>query len=254
MTTTLDIQYYTLLLPPPYSYAYGLALTLTEDGVRVVLDWRYTDRDELTDEEIADEGFIADDDFFWKGTLPAVWESALQALLRDTQWVSETATDDSALSATLTRSSEVVASGSPGNRQEWEYFLQELVQAIYEAAQRERPLQIAYRRVERDGAPVQVHWEASFLHRHFALTRLVNGRKQEQPLDWHRLRPLLRVWYVPDYDLEQATADLPHRAGEYVDPGDGLWYQLDKAVVNPGKTNALKTLRETIRHFEEAGW
>lgn len=249
MPAEVDIRYQTRSLPPPYSYQYTLELRSEDQAVRVRLDWKYTDRDELTDEEIEEEGFSANDDFFWQGTLPVVWGAALHDLLRETRWVSETANDGSFLSVTVSEPSGEVTGGSPHDQAEWEYFLQEVVQAVYEAAQRERPLQLAYLSFA-GGKPVELRWEASFLQRRFTLTPVLNDQPQEQPLPWQQLRPLLEAWYVPDYYSEKAEAGLPRHAGEYVDPGDGRWYQLGKAATNPGKSDAIGQLRATIRRFE----
>lgn len=250
MPFTTDIRYRTLSLPPPYSYEYILQLKLTERSVRALLDWQYTDRDELTDEEIAEEGFSADDNFHWEGTLPKVWADALQSLLNNTRWQQETDTDDSSLSMTVSKSAYEVTTGGPHNRSEWEYFLQEAVQAIYEAAQREGVLRLGYLSIPKQGESIEIHWVASFMHRRFTMKRAAGGQIQERALSWQQLRPLLQVWYVPDYFTEQAESDIPSQAGEYVDPGDGSWYRLGQAVANPGKSDALGRLRQAVQNFE----
>ena len=249
MPTVVAIRYQTLSVPPPYSYRYALELRPEDRAVRVRLDWNFTDRDELTDEEIEEEGFSADDDFFWEGALPSVWKVALHELLHDTRWVPETTTNDSALSVTVTESTKEEVEGSPHNHAEWEYFLQEVVQAVYEAAQRERPLRLAYLFWE-GRKPVELRWEASFLHRRFTVMRVTDQPPQERPLPWQQLRPLLQAWYVPDYHSEKAERDIPRPAGEYVDPGDGRWYQLGKAATNPGKHDAIGQLRSAIQRFK----
>ena len=250
MPAVVDIRYQTRSLPPPYSYCYALELRPEDKAIRVRLDWKYTDRDELTDEEIIEEGFSADDDFFWEGALPSVWKAALHELLHDTRWVAETATNDSTLRVTVTKSAKEKeeVEGSPHNHAEWEYFLQEAVQAIYEAAQRERPLRLEYLFWE-SHKPVEFRWEASFLHRRFTMMRVMDEQQPERLLPWHQLRPLLQEWYVPDYDPEKAERDVPRQAGEYVNPGDGRWYQLGKAATNPGKHDAIGQLRATIRRL-----
>ena len=215
----------------------------------VHLDWNYTDRDELTDEEIDEEGFSANDDFFWKGALPLVWKEALHALLHGTRWGPETATRDSSLSITVTESTKEDTPRSPLNHSEWEYFLQEVVQAIYEAAHRERPLRLAYLKIWEGGKPLELRWEASFLHRRFTVTRATDKPPQEQTLPWQQLRPMLQAWYVPDYHSERAERGIPRQAGEYLDPGDGHWYQLGRAATNPGKHDAIEELRTIVRGY-----
>lgn len=250
-TTVVNIRYQTLLLPPPYSYRYALVLQPEERALRVRLEWTHTDRDELTGEAIEEEGFSANDDFFWEGMLPQVWAAALDDLLRETHWVPETASNDSSLRVTVTKSSEDMTQGSPHDHAEWEYFLQEMVQAVYEAAQREHPLQLAYLTSRRDSQPTELRWKASFLHRRFTLVHLADDQQQEYQLPWQKLRALLQAWYVPDYYSEKAESGVPSLPGEYVDPGDGLWYQFGKAVTNPGKSDAVGHLQRVIRQFED---
>ncbi|MGB3778659.1 MAG: hypothetical protein WA960_09905 [Tunicatimonas sp.] len=249
MPTVVNIRFQTRSLPPPYSYHYALELRLEDQAVRARLDWTYTDRDELTEGDIEEEGFSANDDFFWEGTLPLVWKAPLHDLLQNPRWLPETATDDSALRVTVTDSTKETTGGSPYDHAEWEYFLQETVQAIYEAAQRERPLRLAYLAIQEDGKPVELRWEASFLHRSFTMMRVSDDQSPKQPVPWQQLRSLLQAWYVPDYHPEKAEPSFPQQAGDYVDPGDGHWYQLGKAATNPGKPDAIGHLRSAVRSF-----
>ena len=252
MPTTIDIRYQTLQLPPPYSYAYTLQFRPEGKGVGVRLVWEYTDRDELTAEEVAEEGFTTDDDFHWQGTLPTVWNEALRDLQRRSRWVSEADPGDSALRVTVTDASSPVSTGSPGNRLEWEYFLQEAVQAVYEAARRERPLQLAYLRLDARDGREEIRWKASFEHRRFTVVRTAQGQSSSRELPWPQLRPLLEGWYVPDYLSERAESGAPRQPGEYIDPGEGIWYRWGKAVVNPGQSDALGRLRRIIEQFKGA--
>ncbi len=249
-TTVVDIYYQTRRLPPPYSYRYALLLQPKDQALRVRLEWTYTDRDELTEEDIEAEGFSANDDFFWEGALPVVWTATLHDLLRETRWVPENTSNDSSLRVMVTRSSEEVVQGSPHDHPEWEYFLQETIQAVYEAAQRERPLRLAYLNFQKDRESVELRWEASFLTRTLILVRITDGVPQERTVPWPLLRPLLQAWYVPDYDPEKAEASIPRLSGEYADPGDGRWHQFGKAVTNPGKPDTIGNLRVAIRRFE----
>jgi hypothetical protein len=42
------------------------------------------------------------------------------------------------------------SAGNPINQTDWEYFLQELIQAIYETSQKEAPFHLEYRRIDKD--------------------------------------------------------------------------------------------------------
>ena len=253
MFSSVDIHYQTVALPPPYAYRYFLKMFPEGNALRVRLDWRYTDREELTSEEVEEEGFSMSDDFFWEGTLPEVWKSPLNDLLRSTQWLSNTAPDDTSLRVTVNDSDEQVTVGSPRNPETWEYFLQEVVQAVYEAAQREQPLRIAYLALRKGSEPVEIHWKASFLLREFTQTQRLGDRQAKKQLPWSQLRSLLQVWYVPDYHPEKAEKSTPRQKGQYIDPGDGNWYQLGKAVTNPGKPDAIGQLQTAVQRLSNDG-
>ena len=248
MNQTIDIHYQTLALPPPYSYAYTLRIALTAQRVKVKLAWHYTDRDELSEEEIREEGFTPDDDIRWQGTLPAVWAPALRELLDQTRWLAEETvpSGDSRLAVTVTDAQGKVTTGTPADAQRWEYQLQELIQGIYEAGKREHPLRLRYLDLT-PNSPVKATLDASFMHRRFAVTTEQGSWTYSHVLPWQKLPPLLEALYLPDYHTELSESALPHKPGQYVDPGDGLWYPLGKAVVNPGKTDAVGTLRKIMK-------
>jgi hypothetical protein len=246
MVAAVHVHFHTPLLPPPYAYRYTLTLQPQKQALHVGLVWTYTGRDELTEDEIAEEGFTTDDDFNWEGTLPLTWQKALDDLLRVTRWLPPA--DDDSLRVSVTDSDQKIEHKTPNDRAEWEYFLQEVIQAVYEAARRERPLRFAYLLIENNSS-TQLTWEASFLHRHLTLTQIADRQRQELRPRWPELRPLLQAWYVPDYHPDKSTLRMPDRPGAYLDPGDGRWYQLGKAVTNPGTSDAIGRLQAAIERF-----
>ena len=248
MSKQIDVHYQTLTLPPPYSYAYDLRITLVNQAINVDLVWYYTDRDELTEEEVLDEGFTTDDDFRWQGTLPQVWVAVLDRLLDTTQLTpEETSTArDNLLTVTVTDAKGATLTGTPDNFQRWEYRLQELVQAVYEASRREHPLRIRYLDYRQTGSLTKVTLEGSFMYRRFTVTLEQDAKTATQEAPWQQLSSLLEVLYLPDYDSEQSIIAQPRKPGQYVDPGDGRWYQLGRAVTNPGKKDVVKIVTERL--------
>lgn len=243
----LVIHYQTLSLPPPYSYVYTLKINLTASAPGVRLDWQYTERDELSEEEIWEEGFTSDDDFHWQGTLPEVWGSVLTQSLEQSQLNADTTslTPDTALWLTVTDGQGRITTGTPRDLSYWEYLLQELVQGVYEVAQRELPLHIRYLAIPTTGPPVQATLTASFAYRRFTVTVEQDSPMPTRNLPWQQLRSLLEKMYIPDYHTDRAVSRLPQRPGWYLNPGDG-WYELGRAITNPGKTDAVGQLRQTI--------
>lgn len=247
---TIDIRYQTLTLPPPYAYQYHLRIELTDSRPRVALHWRYTGRDELSEEEIWEEGFTPHDDFQWKGSLPAEWSAPLRLQLEQTAWLSEeaaldeAAAKDASLTFTVTRGGRQTTEGIPRQAAEWEYLLQELVQGIYEVSGRELPLRIRYLDIAKNHQS-EAMIEAQFAQRRLTVTTQTGGLSSAQELPWSALRPLLSALYVPDYHTDRTQSDTPRQHGQYIHPGDA-WYRLGRAVTNPGKTDTVANLRQAL--------
>lgn len=241
MNSRLDIHYETLTLPPPYAYAYGIQLKWEKRTADVELTWKYTDRDELSEEEVLEEGFTPDDDFHWQGQLPSVWVPVLNTLIDATELLPASATHGTLLTVAVADTQGNTSSGTPNNLQQWEYQLQELVQAVYEASQREHPLRIRYID-QRPSNATSITIEASFLHRRLVSTLRQGSKTTTQEVPWHELQTLLPVLYLPDYDIEQSVATQPRKPGRYIDPGDGRWYPLERAVKNPGKKDSISVM------------
>ena len=241
---TIHVRYQTPTLPPPYSYAYTLRAELLPQRVAIQLDWQYTDRDELSEEEIGEEGFSMDDDFRWQGDLPGVWKPVLRELVAQTRWLPAAASAEG--SDTLVVAVTEAPGGVPDDVARWEYLLQELVQAVYEASGRERPLQIRYREQGPPSPSVAVTIELRFCHRRATATVKQNSQNHTQELSWQEMRTLLETLYLPDYHTERSQAKPPQQPGRFVDPGDGRWYLLGTAVSNPGKSDIVETLRQML--------
>ena len=243
---TIDIHYQTLVLPPPYAYTYRLWIELASSELRVSLDWQYTGRDELSEEEVWEEGFSPNDDFRWKGNLPSAWLPPLRSLLEQTHWLPEAtaSVEDTLITFTTADTEKPAVRRIPHNLPEWDYLLQELIQGIYEVSQRELPLQIRY--LDINGKyKTEATMEAQFAHRQFTVAARDHNQSHTSELPWSALRPLLSALSVPDYHADQAQSTVPRQNGRYIHPGDA-WYRLGRAVTNPGKTDAVARLQQAI--------
>ena len=244
----LQIAFETLSVPPPYSYQYTFDLQFAEEEFKVQYELKYTNRDELTEEEIWEEGFSNEDDFSWHGQLPQIWNTTLKEAWQKTQLRAADKITDSlenglVMTAELTGGQQI--NGVPEKVSEWEYLLQELTQAVYEAAQREHPLRIRYLERSAKGEEIQVIINAHFLYRTFEVIRQQGKKSQQQSLPWSESKALLSTLYQLDFDVSQAINKMPRRPGKYLDPGDSLWYAWKEAVTNPGKKDYLSI----IAHF-----
>lgn len=243
----IDIALETLSVPPPYSHQYTFQLRFEAEQVQVTYDLQYTDRDELTEEEIWEEGFTPNDDYHWQGTLPQIWYTTLLERWSNTEWADPEEvenTPDNALLVTTTQADGTQQAGLPQAQGSWEYLLQELTQAVYEAAQRELPLQLRYREQQDSEPALDLTLTASFLNRTVKVEYLEDERPHQATPAWSTLEPLLSTIYLLDYDAEQATTKPPTRPGKYLDPGDGHWYALGKQVTNVGSRNHLAEVEQ----------
>ncbi len=235
-------------VPPPYKMRYQLSGTLTDDGLEVSYERHYLDRDELSEEEILEEGFTLDDDFAWSGVLPAVWNDELRRRWQQTTTLRPA--DAATLRLSVRTADGTLARGVPSDPPVWEYLLQELTQAVFEAAGHEGRLLLRYAEVLPDGQSRGWQLEPAFRDRTLRRVRTRHGQPEGEAttLPWAALKPLLKQLYLPDYNPEAAHDALPRTPGHYVDSGDGLWYELDKGLSAPsGNPAALERLRATLR-------
>ena len=248
----LTVHYETLTFSPPFSYRYTLKIRWQSKALSVDYHLEYTDREEMSKEDILEEGFTPNDDFRWQGTLPSAWRQALEEIIDRTPALSKQSLDAYEQSLVLTlQYAGQQHKGWPPNAPEWEYYLQELVQAIYEASQRERPLKIRY--FNNIGEyPQLVHIQASFLHRRLTV-ETKQPKKKTHIKEWKQLKPLLQAVYTLDYDSDQPFEAMigkePQQPGRYIDPGEGRWYLLGRQAKNPGNQDIIESLVTIIYNF-----
>lgn len=243
-------DFQTLLTPPPYSHEYQFIVQPQGEQLKVQYQLIYTERDTLTEEEILEEGFTLNDDYIWEGILPAVWQQALIKMLKQTTKIkSKTASNYSnMITLQIQMPEEEIHEGIPDNLEAWEYFLQEFTQAVFELSQKERPLEIHYLEVLASGQILSIAIKPSFSIRQLKVEVSDNRKKQSKMHTWDQLKPLLKAIYLPDYDESKAKAQQPSKPGQYIDPGEGRWYELRKSVSNPGKKyDAIAALEKEIK-------
>lgn len=226
-----EVQYETPPgLPPPYCYYFHLVSRVVEGAAQVTFDWVYTHREDLSEEEITAEGFTGDDDYHWQGTLHAAWLHQLEKSAANTQAVARPDEEGPYLHVTAEAPHRVLFRGHPRNLTEWEYFLQELVQAIYETGGKEAPLQLRFRKVVAGAPAAEARVEIRFADR--TVTRTGPG-KATASLPWEGMQEELQPIYALQYDAEAAQPKAPGEPGYYLDPGEDRWYELGKSATNP---------------------
>ncbi len=250
----LRIYFQTLMAPPPYSYQYEFVLNPQHNQLQVSYQLTYTERNTLTEEEILEEGFMPNEDFSWEGPLPAIWLQALQEIMAKTQKLKPNLSNDqpNLIRLQLTDMENQLQEGVPNNLEGWEYFLQEMTQAVFELSQKEQTLIIRYREIGRHKQTIDTSFQPVFSQRKLQVEIQQNSKTQQKTIGWQKLKPLLKAVYLPDYDNAKASSAMPDRPGRYIDPGEGIWYDIRKDLTNPGKQyDAIGAMEREIERLIE---
>ncbi|GHB81681.1 hypothetical protein [Persicitalea jodogahamensis] len=223
--------------PPPYAYSYALDLIESENMLLVDFDQRYLDRDELDEEAILEEGFELNSDYAWKGELNAVWIKELEKLLSKESFNHDRLANETENSIELAfniDSAEAIKL-YPEKNEEFEYFLQEIMQGIYEVSGKEKPFQLEYRDIDRQGELV-TNYSAEFANRNFSVQRRGQALKK---LPWKWTQELMGTVFMADFLVDDATREVPKFSGKYLSFGDGLWYEFGETMVEPASDSIV---------------
>lgn len=248
--SAVEIQFNTAeIIPPPYSHCYSMRiddLGSSSPMVRFVL--HYTQREDLTVEEILDEGFSENDDFEWAGELHSAWGETITATLQKTKLTTKPLKAESnEVQITIHTPDAPEQVGIPANTQEWEYLGQELIQAIFETANIEAPLRLIYLKRSPKGQQVQLEMNVFFSRRTVKASMQMGQLKKSRQLDWQTLNPMLKLIYSGEFLAEKALSKEPHSPGKYLSLGDGLWYEFGSSLQNPnGNNRYLSDVENTL--------
>lgn len=224
--TGIILEYHSGIVPPPFSHVFRLMLDWSKTELIAKLDLHYTDREDLSESEILDEGFSVDDDYHYEGPLNPIWRDSIEELLNQTKYASQIHGEGEINIATLIDGNEGPLK-NPSNQEAWQLLAQDLIQAIYETGKKEIPLQINFRVVEKDTIL------DGFITLHFADRKvLLQLGNQESNLNWEYAFQLMKLIFTPDYDYDLAKEKPGNKRGIYLDCGDGLWHELSKGVIN----------------------
>jgi hypothetical protein len=196
--------------------------------IKVDFSINYIDRNELSEEEILDEGFTMDDNYAWKGTVPAIWIAEFQEMLQASHIIRkrEEKEFEDFVEIEL-EEDETRVTVYPVNKEKWAYFLQEFMQAIFETSGRENPFVFTYLEID-DAAETLIDLKASFAEKSFVYN---TNKGTEQQLGWKELERVMDTIYKASFLDEFAVEKRPTKKGKYLTAGDGLWYQLGVGVV-----------------------
>src|SRR5690606_27844448 len=120
------------------SHVYRLALDWSSAELIAELELHYTDREDLTEDEILDEGFTANDDFSYKGALDSVWKKVVSIEFEKTKW-SGRQLEEGGLTLAAIENGKTASAKTPADQEAWQMLAQDVIQAIYETSKKEAP-------------------------------------------------------------------------------------------------------------------
>ena len=239
-------------VPPPFCHYYHLKFKSDNDKWFCTFEWKYHNRGELTIEEINDEGFNENDDYEWQGEInqklidEIINKFSKINLLPEKENIPP---NQNYLHIAIIDFKEIIQEGIPKGQIEYEYFLQEVIQGIYELSGKERPLEINYlRNLQGD------KFEKIKLQLNFSVREVNVSIKTDKKADfirtnipWQQGQEVINQVFNLDFDSNsEDLKDIePSQKGIFIETGDGLWYEMGKSVKNFSKK------RDDLLHVEK---
>jgi hypothetical protein len=235
----LVLEYDSGIIPPPYSHVFRLSLDWSKGDLYVELDLHYTDREDLTQDEILDEGFTQNDDYSYKGLLNSIWIKNIKAEFEKSKW-SGKSLEEGGISINPVENGKETKAKIPANQEEWQLTAQDLIQAIYETTKKEVPLTVHYRQVDNEtsrNSSITIHFSTREV--------LFDLDGKSRAINWEYAIQLMKLIFTPDYNYEIAKTEPGKKRGAYIECGDGYWHELGKGVINIDPSyDAVSKIRE----------
>jgi len=242
---SFEINFTPLDLYPPYANTIYLKFINANNLLKVEFNIKYIGREELTEEEILDEGFTLNDDYQWNGSLSSVWLEPIQSLINKSTFVKE----ESEIKV-LIEAPKIIA-GSPVNTDEWAYLIQELTQAIFETSGKESTLEINFIK-NFPQEYVAVNLKPEFKTRTFLIEIEKNNQKKAVEMKWDYLKNTLQTIYQPEYIYEKSLPSPGKAQGYYINNGEGFWFKANEGIVNlSSQDNSVAQLIEMFEKFSK---
>lgn len=242
----ISFQYNTGPIPPPFCYKYLLEVSIGNTGkVHGKLKLEYFDREDLTEEEIFDEGFSLEDDYHWEGVLPGAWGAEIKKKIESASWKKKLIAneDGSEFLVKLDHGgkSELL---QPADSRDWEIFSQEIMQAIFELGNKEAPLIIRF--FQKDGSKqIELEIKYQFSNREVE----INDHNARTTIDWSEGQKLIKYIFGIDYFPEHAQQTIPKNNGAFISPGDGMWYALEPEKDQARDAEKMKRLINLLLNY-----
>lgn len=231
---TFSLKYQTAEnIPAPFAHAIEINGSFDQD-LELSFELTYLDREDMTEDELMDEGFTANDDFTWKGTLPKVWSDVVFGSLKSANVLNIKSLEPH---QDFWQVDFDGTSFYPKNTDAFKYLIEELQQAVYEKAGKEAALKLTYLKYQ-SGENVEVFVSASFIERKLQLVRtnIIDGSSETKVLVWDELNYILKNTFSGEFEAEFAHSKKPSHKGLFLNAGDELWYEVGKSLlIQPNK-------------------
>lgn len=231
---TFSLKYQTAEnIPAPFAHAIEINGSFDQD-LELSFELTYLDREDMTEDELIDEGFTANDDFTWKGTLPKVWSDVVFGSLKSANVLNIKSLEPHQDFWQVDFDDK---SFYPKNTDAFKYLIEELQQAVYEKAGKEAALKLTYLK-NQSGENVEVFVSASFIERKLQLVRtnIIDGSSETKVLVWDELNYILKNTFSGEFEAEFAHSKKPSHKGLFLNAGDELWYEVGKSLlIQPNK-------------------
>lgn len=237
---TFSLKYQTAEnIPAPFAHAIEINGSF-EQELELSFELTYLDREDMTEDELMDEGFSSNDDFTWKGTLPKVWSDVVFGSLKSANelFIKSLEPHQDFWQVDFNGKSFY-----PKNTDAFKYLIEELQQAVYEKAGREASLKLTFLK-NQSGENMEVAVSASFIERKLQLVRtnIIDGTSETKVLAWDELNFILKNTFSGEFEAEFAHSKKPSHKGLFLNAGDELWYEVGKSLlIQPNKI--LKIMR-----------
>ncbi|MES2520891.1 MAG: hypothetical protein V4585_22440 [Bacteroidota bacterium] len=245
----LEIKFETAdILPPPFSHQILLTLDFQKDFIDTKFEIAYTYRDELSDEEILEEGFTGEEDLAWAGELSNAWKQPILDILKQMpERNNQKAIQEEQNFLEISVDNKVF--GNPKNQEEWEYLLNELSQAVYETYGKELPLSLVFKKVESGQAISKFGLTLHYIDRSVEAFTEIDSENKSRSISWEEANELIGQVFIGDFIQDKAVRNEPKSIGKFITVGDGLWYEFTKSLKNPNGNRAYIT--SLYQRFEE---
>jgi hypothetical protein len=216
--------------PPPYLYEINVVLKFENSGIQVFFAKNYLQREEVSLEELEEEGFSDNDDIELQSRLTGNWVNVLQDIV-DASKGAKTLPESANISEYL----QIKQGEDIYYKKELdiEYLFEELLQGIVENEKFELPLSIDFS-IPTTPEPFtfKLTWNFSTL----SITSNVNGLTIP---DWSKSKQLLNSLFSSDFS-EFKSAKKCSKKEVSVHVGDGFWYEIPAHYPMATKITSMK--------------